>query len=596
VDRGIRRGDRVPNRDLALALARPRGVQHMHDEDLEEVAWDADEVAAPLDLLLSGSTLGVARRLLPNASSSRLLINLAKQPRTVTSQTTGLVQELISVIRGNSEIAPAKADKRFADAAWRTNPFLKRTMQAYLAADKTVEELFSAADLEWRDAERIRFAVDFFTEALAPSNNPLLSPLGWKALIDTGGLSALRGVRHFLTDIASSPRVPAMVRQDAFTVGETVAATAGSVVFRAEEFELIQYAPQTEKVWSVPLLIVPPVVNKFYILDISPGRSMIEYLVRQGVQVFTISWRNPTAAQKDWGLDTFGRAVLNALEAVEKISETTRTHLLAACSGGMLAATSADHLAAAGDLDRVASLGLMVTVLDQSKAGFMAAAVDEEVAKIATALSARKGYLDGRSLAEVFAWLRPADLVWRYWVNNYIEGKSPPPFDVLFWNADTTRMPAALHRDMVKMAIHNVLARPGAATMLGTPVDLSRLTLDSYVVAGIDDHISPWQACYRSAQLLGSEHLRFVLSTSGHIASIINPPDNTKSTYRVGDSCETDPALWVQSAEKHSGSWWPDYVAWLNERSGEQKTAPQSLGGAGMAPLAPAPGRYVLDR
>lgn len=568
----------------------------MHDEDLEEVAWDADEVAAPLDLLLSGSTLGVARRLLPNASSSRLVINLAKQPRTVTSQTTGLVQELISVVRGSSEIAPAKGDKRFADAAWRANPFLKRTMQAYLAADKTVEGLFSAADLEWRDAERIRFALDFFTEALAPSNNPLLNPLGWKALIDTGGLSALRGVRHFLSDIASSPRVPAMVRQDDFTVGETVAATAGSVVFRAEEFELIQYAPRTEKVWSVPLLIVPPVVNKFYILDISPGRSMIEYLVDQGVQVFTISWRNPTAAQKDWGLDTFGRAVLNALEAVEKITETTRTHLLAACSGGMLAATSADHLAATGDLDRVASLGLMVTVLDQSKAGFMAAAVDEEVAKIATALSARKGYLDGRSLAEVFAWLRPADLVWRYWVNNYIEGKSPPPFDVLFWNADTTRMPAALHRDMVKMAIHNVLARPGAVSMLGTPVDLTRLTLDSYVVAGIDDHISPWQACYRSAQLLGSEHLRFVLSTSGHIASIINPPGNTKSTYRVGDSCETDPAQWVQSAEKHSGSWWPDYVAWLNERSGEQKTAPQSLGGAGMAPLAPAPGRYVLDR
>jgi len=568
----------------------------MHDEDLEEVAWDADEVAAPLDLLLSGSTLGVARRLLPNASSSRLVINLAKQPRTVTSQTTGLVQELISVVRGSSEIAPAKGDKRFADAAWRANPFLKRTMQAYLAADKTVEGLFSAADLEWRDAERIRFALDFFTEALAPSNNPLLNPLGWKALIDTGGLSALRGVRHFLSDIASSPRVPAMVRQDAFTVGETVAATAGSVVFRAEEFELIQYAPRTEKVWSVPLLIVPPVVNKFYILDISPGHSMIEYLVDQGVQVFTISWRNPTAAQKDWGLDTFGRAVLNALEAVEKITETTRTHLLAACSGGMLAATSADHLAATGDLDRVASLGLMVTVLDQSKAGFMAAAVDEEVAKIATALSARKGYLDGRSLAEVFAWLRPADLVWRYWVNNYIEGKSPPPFDVLFWNADTTRMPAALHRDMVKMAIHNVLARPGAVSMLGTPVDLTRLTLDSYVVAGIDDHISPWQACYRSAQLLGSEHLRFVLSTSGHIASIINPPGNTKSTYRVGDSCETDPAQWVQSAEKHSGSWWPDYVAWLNERSGEQKTAPQSLGGAGMAPLAPAPGRYVLDR
>ena len=386
-----------------------------------------------------------------------------------------------------------------------------------------------------------------------------------------------------------------MVEPDAFTLGETIAVTPGSVVFRCEEFELIQYAPQTEKVFSAPLLMVPPVINKFYIMDISPGRSMIEYFLRQGIQVFAISWRNPTAEHRNWGFDTYGQAILNALDAVEKITQSDRTHLQASCSGGILAAMTAAHLNATGEGQRLAGLTLMVTVLDQRKAGFAAAAIDEEAANIAIALSARKGYLDGRSLAEVFAWLRPTDLVWRYWVNNYVEGKSPAAFDVLYWNADTTRMAAALHRDMVTMGLHNSLATPGAVSMLGTPVDLNQLTTDAYVVAGIADHISPWQACYRSARLLGIKNLRFVLSSSGHIASLVNPPGNPRASYRLGDVDEPDPEFWVESAEQHTDSWWPDFVAWLGERSGDKKDAPPSLGGAGMAPLDPAPGTYVLD-
>jgi len=337
------------------------------------------------------------------------------------------------------------------------------------------------------------------------------------------------------------------------------------------------------------------VINKFYIMDISPGRSMIEFFLKQGVQVFAISWRNPTAEQRNWGFDAYGRAILNALDAVEKISKSDRTHLQASCSGGILAAMTAAHLTVTGEAHRLASLTLMVTVLDQRKAGFAAAALDEEAGNIAIALSARKGYLDGRSLAEVFAWLRPNDLVWRYWVNNYVEGKSPAAFDVLFWNADTTRMAAALHRDMVMMGVHNSLATPGAVSMLGTPVDLSQLSTDVYVVAGVADHISPWQACYRSARLLGSKDVRFVLSTSGHIAALVNPPGNPKATYRFGDVDNADPAAWVETAEQNSGSWWPDFVAWLGERSGNKKDAPETLGGAGMAPLQPAPGSYVLE-
>ena len=429
----------------------------------------ADELAAPLDLLLTSSAIGMADRLMPNVAWSRFALNLAKQPRIVASRAASLGRELLSIAEGRSEVAPAKGDKRFADPAWRGNPLLHRTMQAYLATNGTVDQLFSDANLDWRDAERIRFVLDFLSEGLSPSNNPVLNPLGWKALIDTGGRSAVRGLRHFVSDMASAPRVPSMVEPDAFTLGKTIAVTPGSVVFRCEEFELIQYAPQTEKVFSAPLLMVPPVINKFYIMDISPGRSMIEYFLREGIQVFAISWRNPTAEQRNWGFDAYGQAILNALDAVEKITQSDRTHLQASCSGGILAAMTAAHLNATGEGQRLAGLTLMVTVLDQTKAGFAAAAIDEEAANIAIALSQRKGYLDGRSLAEVFAWLRPTDLVWRYWVNNYVEGKSPAAFDVLYWNADTTRMAAALHRDMVTMGLHNSLATPGAVSMLGTP-------------------------------------------------------------------------------------------------------------------------------
>jgi polyhydroxyalkanoate synthase len=554
-----------------------------------------DELAVPLDLLLTRPVFGLAERITPDMSWRRFAINLARQPRVVASRATTLGRELGAIAAGRSEIAPAKGDKRFADPAWVGNPILKRTMQAYLAANKTVDQLFSDARLDWRDAERMRFVLNFVTEGLAPSNIPFVNPLGYKAAIDTGGMSMVRGLRHFVTDMRKSPRVPSMVEPDAFTVGQTVAATAGSVVFRDEVFELIQYTPQTDKVWTVPLLMVPPVINKFYVLDISPGRSMIEYFLRQGHQVFMMSWHNPTAQQRDWGFDTYGQAILDALEKVHKITHTKRAHVQASCSGGILAAVVAAHLTAIGEGDRLAGLTLMVTVLDQYHAGVAAAAIDEETADIAIAKSARPGYLDGQSLAEVFAWLRPTDLVWRYWVNNYIEGKSPAAFDVLYWNADTTRMAAALHRDMVQMGLHNALATPGAMSMLGTPVDLSALTVDTYVVAGISDHISPWPACYRSARLLSGTDLRFVLSSSGHIAALVNPPGNHKASYHFGAVDESDPTAWLEQAEKKRDSWWPDFAAWLGERSGTKKQAPSSLGGTGMAAIEPAPGSYVRE-
>jgi len=395
--------------------------------------------------------------------------------------------------------------------------------------------------------------------------------------------------------MASAPRIPQMVDGSGFTVGENLGVTPGAVVLRTEAFELIQYAPQTAAVRRVPLLFVPPTINKFYVLDLAPGRSWIEHLVRSGQQVFVLSWRNPDARHAGWDLDAYVQAVLDAVGAVERICGTERTVLTGACSGGMLTSLVAAHLARTGQLERLAGIGLAVTVLDHRRAGLPAALADRYLARAATAASRRRGYLDGKVLAEVFAWLRPGDLVWPYWVNNYLLGRKPPAFDVLYWNADTTRMTAQLHADLVDVALNNRLAEPKGATVLGAPVDLDEIDIDGYVVAGIADHITPWQSCYRSTGLLSGD-IRFVLSTSGHIASLVNPPGNPKASYRVNRSNPADPRDWLRGAATEEGSWWPDFVDWLRQRCGPESPAPRELGGRGFAPLIEAPGTYVLDR
>ena len=558
-------------------------------------AGDGEDLAAPLDLLLTDAALGVGRRLAPNSSWFAVARGLAARPRALPRRGAELARELTEIAVGQSRLAPAKRDRRFADPAWQDNPFLRRAVQAYLAAETAAGALVTDADLGWRDNERVRFALDNFLDALAPSNNPLTSPVAWKAAIDTGGRSVLAGLRNLVRDNLTAPRVPSMVEADAFEVGKTLATTEGAVVFRSEVFELIQYLPQSPKVRQYPLLMIPPVINKYYVLDLAPGRSLVEYLLREGQQVFVVSWRNPDARHRDWGLDVYGQAILDALAVVEEISASPRTNVFATCSGGILAAMTLAHLAEAGELDRIGALTLAVTVLDQTEAGQAAAIVDERVAKAAIAASAARGYLSGASLAEVFAWLRPNDLIWNYWVNNYLQGRPPPAFDVLFWNADTTRMTAALHRGFVQAALTNALATPGAATMLGSPVDLSKITVDAYVIAGIADHISAWSACYRSTALLGGDR-EFVLSTSGHIASMVNPPGNPKASFYSAPVTAGTAEAWLKAAPAQPGSWWPHYARWLAARGGDERDAPQALGGITHPPLDPAPGTYVFLR
>ena len=553
-----------------------------------------DDVAAPLDALLIEAALGTYRRFAPDLSAARLLGSLAARPAVTTRRLGSLAAGLGQIALGTSTITPSRRDRRFTDPAWTTNPLLRRVVQAYLATGETAQGLVADAELEWEDDQRARFLVENLVEALAPSNVPLLNPASAKAAVDTGGLNLLRGARALVGDLASAPRIPEMVDRSPFEVGRNIAVTPGAVVLRTEVFELIRYTPQTPQVRAVPVLFVPPTINKFYAIDLAPGRSLVEYLVGRGQQVFVMSWRNPRAVHAGWDTDTYVRAVLDALDAAERLTGSEQVALTGICAGGILASLTAAHLAATGQGHRLAAFSLFVTVLDSERPGVTAALAGPRTAELAKRVSRRRGYLDGRSLAEVFAWLRPGDLVWNYWVNNYLLGKRPPAFDILFWNADTTRLPAALHADFIDIAMENRLTRPGGHTTLGLPVDLSQVTTDAYVVAGITDHITPWQNCYRSTQLLGGDS-RFVLSTSGHIAALVNPADNPKASYQTGKDNPADPQAWLRRAESREGSWWPDYDAWLAERCGGLVDAPTRPGGHGLEPLADAPGTYVYE-
>jgi polyhydroxyalkanoate synthase len=554
-----------------------------------------DAATAPMDLLLTDAAISMLRRVVPGASGLRLAAALARRPGLVAGRGQRLADELARIAVGTSQVQPSRRDRRFADPGWAGNPVLRRAMQAYLAAAETAEGVLADAGLGPADAERVGFVLTNLIDALAPSNNPLLNPAAVKAAVDTGGGSAVAGLRHFVADMAVAPRVPSMVEPDAFEVGVDLAVTPGSVVLRTPVFELIQYRPATAAVRQVPLLIVPPTINKFYVMDLAPGRSLAGYLAASGQQVFMISWRNPDARHAAWDFSTYGQAVLDAMDAMARMTGSEQAALMGTCSGGVISAMVAAYLAHTGQQDRIAAMTLMVTVLDQAHAGLASAVISERSARMAAAASQARGYLDGRSLAEVFAWLRPNDLIWNYWVNNYLLGRTPPPFDILFWNADTTRMAAGLHRDFLRVGAANALVRPGGVTMLGSPVDLALIDRDTYLVAGITDHICPWQSCYRSTQLL-SGRPRFVLSTSGHIAAMVNPPGNEKASYQVAEESPADPEQWLRRAQTCRGSWWPDYAGWLAERCGEEKDAPSEPGGGGLGPICDAPGTYVYDR
>jgi polyhydroxyalkanoate synthase len=528
------------------------------------------------------------------AAGKRLLRLMTINPQVLIEENLAFARELLAIAMGRSSVAADTRDRRFSHAVWQKSGYYKRLMQGFIAWRDMLNRVLDRADTNTEDRERARFVLQLFTETFAPTNSLLGNPGALQRITETRGKSLLYGLQNFIDDLTNNFGMPRQVDERKFHVGKNLAMTPGAVVYRGEAFELIQYAPQTDLVHKQPLVIVPPQINKFYATDLSPGRSFVEYAVQNGVQTFCISWRNPTAAQRDWNMETYLTACKQAITVACEITGADRVNAMAACAGGFTLATLLGHLAAKAD-ERVASATLLVTVLDTEAPTLLGQFASRSGVAATIQKSKAKGVLEGSEMARVFAWLRPNDLVWLFVANNWVMGNRPPAFDILYWNSDTTRLPAEFHADLLRMFMENPLRTPGKFTALGTPIDMSKVTVPAYVVAGITDHITPWQACYQSKHILNGK-IDFVLSSSGHIQSIVNPPTNPKAKYFLNSTLPEAAETWLAGANEHSGSWWQHWAGWYRQHGGGEVPAPKSLGSDVHPAGDPAPGRYVHQR
>ncbi len=535
--------------------------------------------------------VGLTRRQI-GAALGRLLGRVAVEPGVLVDGAVDAGRQLVDVARGRSDLAPVPSDKRFTDRAWVDNPVYRRVLQAYLVERDALFRLIDDVGLDDKSRERAHFAVSLVTEAVAPTNTLVGNPGALAKAWQTRGQSLVAGLRHLRHDLRHNGGMPSMVDTRPFTVGGNLAVTPGQVVHRGDLFELIQYTPAAARTYTRPLVVIPPQINKYYISDLAPGRSFVEHTVAAGTPYFAVSWRNPTPAQRDWDLAAYVAACKEAIEIACDISATDDANVAGMCAGGITLACLLGHLAAT-DEALVNSATFMVAGLDTAAESTVGLLTSKASIEAARAHSQRRGVLDGRNLGRMFAWLRPNDLVWNYWVNNYLLGQNPPAFDILFWNADTTNLPAGLHSDFLDLLGSAGLAEPGAVEVLGTPIDLGKVRCDAFVVAGATDHIIPWTGAYRTTQMLGGDS-EFVLGSSGHIQAIVNPPGNPRSRFltRPGPP-PPNPHEWRAGATTNDGSWWDHWLRWLGERSGSERRAPTRLGNRRHPPIEPAPGRYV---
>ncbi len=503
-----------------------------------------------------------------------------------------LAGEAASIVTGGSPIAPARGDRRFQDPAFTDHPVYRRLMQLYLALCAEVDGAVEEADLHWRDKELARFLSGAVTSGLAPTNTLLGNPTALKRAYETAGASLLLGLRNQLHDLRHNGGLPAQTRRGALHVGQDLATSPGAVVYRDAVCEVLQYKPTTSEVRRRPVLLVPPQIGKYYFMDLAPGRSFVEHAVSRGIPFFVVSWKNPGPDDREWNLDVYASSVLRAIDAVREITGADDVNMLGLCAGGILTSIVLAHLADIGDT-RVHSASFGVTLLDFEEPTPVGMFNLAAVVGQARRRSSRAGVLDARSLATVFNWMRPNDLIWNYWVNNYLLGEDPPVFDILAWNSDGTSLPAALHHQFLKMFNLNLLAE-GALHVLGSPIDLRKIDIDVYATGATTDHITPWKGCYRTTQLMAGD-TTFVLSNAGHIASLVNPPGNPKAHYFVGPTPGPDADAWRAEATEVKGTWWEHWADWMIERSGDLVPAPETLGCDAHPALDAAPGRYVVE-
>jgi polyhydroxyalkanoate synthase len=554
------------------------------------VAEDPLVGADPVSFLrsLGSAAAGLARNPTGTvAANARMMVGTTAAARAAAGRAIG---------RDSAGPAtPVKGDKRFNDLAYAENPLYFFLAQQYLLVNKLVDELIDAAGLEAEKDVKARFAAKFLLDALSPTNTLPGNPAALRQAFDTGGKSLVRGVRNMVNDIRHNGGWPSQVDSTGFEVGENMAATKGSVVYRSELIELIQYEPQGKRVHSVPLLFCPPWINKYYIMDLAPGKSLIEWAIQHGHTCFAISYRNPDASMRDLGFqDYLKQGPLDALRVVKEITGAADVNTVSVCLGGTLGAIAMAHNALVGD-SSIKSATFLNTHTDFSTKGTLGVFTDEATIAGLERKMAKRGYLDSNQMAHTFDALRANDLVFSYVVNNWLLGKQPPAFDLLVWNKDSTRMPAKMHSEYLRSCyLNNEFAR-GEFTVDGQKLDPGKVEVDTYVLSAVDDHIVPWTSGYKTTQLLGGRN-RFVLSTSGHIAGIVNPPSPKAKHWVNEESLPADPHEWKAGAQLHEGTWWEDWATWIAGQAGPEVAAPKTLGSKKHPPIEPAPGSYVRTR
>lgn len=530
-------------------------------------------------------------------SAADLARQAVRQPGAVFTAGLGFARGIGRVLRGQSERSPAAGDRRFADPAWRESRVYGGLLKGYLELCDALQQYAKQSGLDEKQAERAAFLMTQIGDALAPTNFLPTNPAALRRARETRGASLIAGLKNFADDVAKRRPIPAQVDDSAFKIGENLALTPGSVVLRHDMFELLQYAPQTAQVRERPIFVVPSIVNKFYVFDIAPGRSVFEHFVQQGFTVYVMAWRNPKPEHDFWGMPDYIDAIDAGVQAACDISQIGSVNLWAVCGAGPLATSLVGYYAAIKQ-QKVNSLLLFVSPLDMSAmsdAPAIGAFVDQKAMPVVRK-EVRKRRMSARQFTLLFAMLRANELIWNYWVSNYLMGIKPSAFDILYWNSDGTGMTAQYNHDFSAFVEANPLVTAGAMQVRGQPIlDLAKLGIDSYVLGAANDHLCVWQGVYRSAQLLGRRS-QFVLGNSGHIQTIVCPPSNPKASYFTNSSLPASPADWLATATKHQGSWWDHCVAWTHERAGKLVDAPRQGGNAKYLPLGPAPGTYIHDR
>ncbi len=488
-------------------------------------------------------------------------------------------------------------DRRFAGKAWHSS-WSKIIAATYLLNSKHLMELAKAVDTDDKAKQKILFTTEQMIDALSPSNFIATNPEVLENIISSQGQSIQNGIVNLLGDMKKGK--VSQTDESAFEVGKNIATTEGQVVFRCELFEIIQYKPLTETVFERPYLMVPPCINKYYILDLQPDNSIVRYMVNQGHTVFLVSWKNPDTSMAEVSWDDYvGKGVIRAIDVVKEIGGSKQINILGFCVGGTLTASALAVLAARKD-NSIASLTLFTTLLDFTNSGILDVFIDESMVKMRETsiggADGKFGMMSGLDLGNTFSFLRPNDLVWNYVVEGYLKGNSPPPFDLLYWNGDSTNLPGAMYCWYLRHTyLQNDLVKPGKITLCGEKIDLSKISCPAYIYASHDDHIVPWKSAYESSHILKGEN-RFVLGASGHIAGVINPPSKNKRYYYENNKIEKTADEWLAGAKEIKGSWWPNYSKWLEQFGGKKIPARKTFGNAKYKKLEAAPGRYVKEK